>query len=311
MARKPGVGGWLIAGGGVGVAVGVALGTLVLAPNMSDGGGVSLSSNRDELAAAEEQANIAESQAASADSVIEELVTGTVRGTLDDRPVLVMRTADADAGDVEGVETLLEASGAIDAGTITLTQKFFSREGADQLKSIVTNTLPAGAELSVDRLDPGVHAGEALGSALLLNPDNGEEQASSEDRALLLSTLRDAGYVEFESGTILPGQVVVIITGDSDGEGDAAFAAQNLADFSEALDSRGNGVVLAGRIRTAASESGAIAKVRANWTGVSTVDSVDRSWGQLATVLAVRDQLAGEAGAYGSAASADAAIPAP
>ena len=51
--------------------------------------------------------------------------------------------------------------------------------------------------------------------------------------------------------------------------------------------------------------------VRAEETGVSTVDSVDRAVGRMATVLAVREQLEGESGAYGSAESAEAASPAP
>ena len=59
---------------------------------------------------------------------------------------------------------MLNQAGAIDAGTITLEDSFFSQDGADQLKSIVANTLPAGAQLSETQLDPGTHAGEALGA---------------------------------------------------------------------------------------------------------------------------------------------------
>jgi len=305
MGSTTGRAGWLIGGLGFGVAAGVALGTLVLAPNMPEGSG----RNTAELAAAEERADIAEAQAASADSVVGDLAAGAVHDTLGDRPVLVLRTADAAEEDVAGVATLLAEAGAVDAGTITLAEQFLTAEGADQLKSIVANTLPAGAQLSEDRLDPGLHAGEALGSALLLAPESGEEQASSEERGLLLRALRDAGFLDYEDGTILPAQVAVVITGDSDGT--QGIAARTLADFVGALDARGNGAVLAGRIHTA-SDTGAVGLVRATAdNGVSTVDSVDRAVGRMATVLAVREQLAGETGAYGSAESAEAASPAP
>ncbi len=208
-----------------------------------------------------------------------------------------------------GVEKLLADAGAVKAGTITLAEKFLTAEGADQLKSIVANTLPAGTQLSEDRLDPGLHAGEALGSALMLAPDSGDEQASSEERGLLLRALRDAGFLDYEDGTILPAQVAVVITGGTDGN--QGIAARTLADFVGALASRGNGAVLAGRIHTAA-DTGAIGLVRATAdNGVSTVDSVDRAVGRMATVLAVREQLAGENGSYGSAESAEAASPAP
>lgn len=312
MARRgPAKAGWVVGGLGFGVAAGVLLGTLVLTPNMPEGSGLGSGPDPQELAAAQVRAEIAEAQAASADSVVGELAGPAVTDTLTDRPVLLIRTADAQEEDVDGVRLLLADAAAITAGTLTLGEQFFAPEGADQLKSIVANTLPAGARLSEERLDPGLHAGEALGSALLLNPETGEEQANSEERGLLLRSLRETGFLDYEDGTILPAQVIVVVTGDSDGGGAAALPARNLADFVAALDSRGTGAVLAGRIHTAA-DTGAVGLLRANPdNGVSTVDSVDRAVGRMATVLAVREQLAGETGAYGSAGSAEAASPAP
>ncbi len=313
MARNSsGVGGWLVAGLGFGVAAGVALGALVIAPNIPDGDSTGPSVSQGDVDGAREDAEIAEAQAASADSVIAELADDAVEGALTDRPVMVMHSASALPEDVDAVAGLLDASGAVDAGRITLGESFFTQAGADQLKSIVANTLPAGAQLSTENLDPGTHAGEAMGSALMLNPESGEEQATSDERALLLTTLRDSGFVDYEDGTILPAQIVVLVVGDSDGAGEDSFAARNVASFARALDSRGNGAVLSGRIRTAA-DTGPVGLIRADEQAaeaVSTVDSVDRAWGRMATVLAAREQLDGEAGAYGSAASAEAATPA-
>lgn len=311
MARGSGRPGWLIGGLGFGIAAGVLLGTLVIAPNMPEGSGPTIGAARQDVDTANARADIAEAQAASADSVVAELAVSAVQGVLADRPVLVIRTADAVAEDVAGVDKLLADAAAVNAGTITLGEDFFTSVGADQLKTIVANTLPAGAQLSEDRLDPGLHAGEALGSALLLNPESGEEQATSEERALLLQALRDPRFLDYEDGTILPAQVIVVVTGDSDGSGEESLAARNLADFVTALDARGNGAVLAGRIHTAA-DTGAVGILRANpENAVSTVDSVDRAVGRMATVLSVREQLAGESGSYGSAESAEAASPAP
>lgn len=296
--------GWLISGLGFGIAAGVALGTLVIAPNMPDDSAATTSAEAED---ASERADIAEAQAASSDSVIAELADAAVTDTLTDRPVLLIQTDDADDEDVAAVTDLLSKAGAVDAGTITLAEKFLTADGADQLKSIIANTLPAGAQLSEDRLDPGVHAGEALGSALLLDAASGDEQATSEERGLLLRALRDAAFLEYEDGTVLPAQVIVTITGDAS-EG---LPSRTLADFVTALDGRGNGAVLAGRIHTAA-DTGAVGLIRADaGIGVSTIDSVDRAVGRMATVLAVREQLAGESGAYGSAESAEAASPAP
>ena len=299
-----------IAGIAFGVAAGTAFGTYVLAPNLPENSDPNAPSSA-ELAAAEETAAVNGVQADQADSIIGHIVEDLVAGQLQDRPVLLMHTTDAEQSDIDDVAWLLQRAGAINAGRIQLEEQFFNQDSADQLKSIVTNTLPAGAQLSETQLDPGTHAGEALGAGLMLNPESGEPQASTAERALLLGALRDTGYISYEDGTILPGQVVVLVTGDSDGTGESSYAAESQSLFARALDSRGSGVVVAGRIHTAA-DTGVIGRLRANpdaTANVSTVDSVGRTWGKMATVLSVRDELAGQSGAYGSAASAEAASP--
>lgn len=310
MAKRRGKGAAAVAALGFGAAIGIAFGTYVLAPNLPENVDPNAPTAAD-LADAETQARVNAVQADQADSIIDHIAEDVVAGTLTDRPVLVMQTADAEQSDVDDVSWLLRQAGAIDAGKITLENSFFSQDGADKLKSIVANTLPAGAQLSENQLDPGTHAGEALGAALLLNPENGEPLASTSERSLLLNVLRDGEFISYEDGTILPGQVIVLVTGDSDGAGDEAFAAETQALFARALDAQGSGVVVAGRIHTAA-DSGVIGRLRANPDAaekVSTIDSVDRTWGKMATVLSVREELAGRSGAYGAAASADAATP--
>lgn len=301
--KRGGRGGFLIAGLGFGVAAGVALGAMVIAPNLT-GGGESAPAARPESESAQLESEINAAQADTADAWIGNQAEEIVAGTLEQRPVLLLRTHDADDEDVGNIAWLLRKAGAVEAGRITLEELFLSQDGADQMKSIVANTLPAGAQLSEDSLEPGTHAGDALGPALLLDPETAEPQASSEERGLLLQSLAEAGYISYEPGTILPAQAVVIVTGGNDGTGDGAFAATTLAQFAASLDASANGTVVAGRI-TAASDTGPIALIREQaGEQVSTVDSADRTWGRMATVLAVREQIDGGSGAYGSAASA-------
>lgn len=315
MAKKTaGRAGFWWAGLGWGVAAGVALGALVLAPNMP-GTGSSATGEQDTqaLAAAEQTAEINAAQAQVSDDAVGQLIPAAVTDTLDQRPVLVMSTADAAPEDLEAVQWLLGAAAADDAGHISLTEKFLDQNAADELKTLVTSTLPAGAQLSEGTLNAGTHAGEALGSALMLDPETAEPLASSEDRALVLQTLRDAGFIDYPDGTILPAQVIIVITGGNDGSGEGAFAAETLADFAVALDGRGNGAILSGRVEAAA-EQGALGLIRTDETAagnVTTVDSLDREFARGATVLGVNEQLAGEAGAYGVTDEADAAMPTP
>ncbi|KQB85663.1 copper transporter [Corynebacterium oculi] len=223
--------GLVIAGLGFGVAVGSALGAYVLAPV----------DHTDDLAvaAAESEAQRSAQEADDSDRVVESLAPEALAGSLDQRPVLIFATSDA-AERASTVRHWLNQAGAIDAGQITLEERFTDQEGADSLKTIVTNTLPAGAQLSENSLDPGTHAGEALGSALMLNPETGEPQATVDERADLLTALRDAGFLSYASGTILPAQGIVVLSGEEEG-----FAEHSLESFAAALNTRGNAVARA------------------------------------------------------------------
>ncbi|MEJ6014520.1 copper transporter [Corynebacterium sp. H127] len=304
--RRSGAG---VAGLAFGVALGVLFGTYVLAPNLPGGPNEEGNNAVRELATAKSDAAIADAQAGAADSYIEATANETVTDALKDRPVLIFHTADAAQEDVDAIAAMRGKAGAKDAGIIKLEEKFFSKDGADTLKSVAAHTLPAGAKLSTTQLDPGTHAGEALGAALLLNKDDGKPLAETDERALLLGALRDSEYISYKDGTVLPAQVVILVTGDSDGVGDANFAAVHQATFAKALDKSANGVVVAGRVKTAA-ETGVVGILRKDaQSGVSTVDSVDRAFGRIATILSAREQLENKQGDYGTASDVDAVSP--
>lgn len=294
-----------------GLAGGVALGACVLAPVLPERDSGAETITPEQLSEARLEARIGAAQADTADAVVASIAEETVSGALTDQSVLVVTTPDADSGDIENIAWLLGKAGAVDAGTVQLAEKFLNQDGADGLKTIVTSTLPAGAQLSLDRLDPGTHSGEALGAALFKDPVTGEPLAEAGERNLLLNALSEAGFITYEPGTIQPADVIIVVTGDDDGSTDR-FAARNLATFATALDTRGRGVVLAGRLHAAA-DTGAIGVLRADADAnghVSTVDSIDRAYGRMATVLAARHEREGDSGSYGSAASAAAAAPA-
>lgn len=325
--KNTGHGGWLASGLAWGLAGGLVLGTLVVAPAMApiaDNSFNNIESKHDTDSGVMEgkhgKNGTGESNNPAADSANALLAQGStqiVEGTLDQRPFLIVRTPNADDDDVEVTRWLAEQAGGTSAGEITLTDKFLSQDGADELRSVVANTLPAGAQLSEDNLAPGIHAGESLGAALMFDPNSDQPLATVEDRAVVLQTLRDAGFIEYADGTITPAQGIIVVTGGSVDEGEGisddgdVFAATVLADFARGLDSRGDAVVLAGR-RGAAAENGSIAQIRddaQSSAAVSTVDSLESETGRISTVLALAEQLRGKSGAYGSASNAQSPAP--
>ncbi|OFM28328.1 copper transporter [Corynebacterium sp. HMSC072A02] len=307
----------IITGLGFGAALGIALGTLVIAPNMDSGsgpGGESTSEVREKYGKLVVENNIAEAQLDSADSVMGDLGRYVVDGSLAQRPVMVVSMPDADDADVKAVKDLLGSADSTDAGSIKLTEKFVAQESADKLLSLVTTTLPAGAKLDKKKIDAGTHAGQALAAGLMMDAETTEPLASVDDRATLLRALRDAGYIDYKDGTILPAQAVVVVgggmtPGEEDDSAAAKYAIDTTVNFLEGFDSVDTAMVYAGRVESAG-DDGVLDKLRADKTKISTVDSIDHPVSQMASVLAVKEQLDGGHGVYGSAANADSAAPA-
>ncbi|HCT9180513.1 copper transporter [Corynebacterium aurimucosum] len=307
----------IITGLGFGAALGIALGTLVIAPNMDSGsgpGGESTSEVREKYGKLVLDNNIAEAQLDSADSVMGDLGRYVVDGSLAQRPVMVVSMPDADDADVKAVKDLLGSADSTDAGSIKLTEKFVAQESADKLLSLVTTTLPAGAKLDKKKIDAGTHAGQALAAGLMMDAETTEPLASVDDRATLLRALRDAGYIDYKDGTILPAQAVVVVgggmtPGEEDDSAAAKYAIDTTVNFLEGFDSVDTAMVYAGRVESAG-DDGVLDKLRADKTKISTVDSIDHPVSQMASVLAVKEQLDGGHGVYGSAANADSAAPA-
>ena len=141
----------------------------------------------------------------------------------------------------------------------------------------------------------------------MVPPAEGASDADEQERSALLDAFTEGGFIDADYDATRAADAAVIVTGDSEGVGSESFAATNLAAFAEALKSKSKGVVVAGRIHTAA-PTGVIGQLRKSDRGKS-VDSVNRAYGRLGTVLAVQEQLDGGKGAYGAAASADASTP--
>jgi hypothetical protein len=99
---------------------------------------------------------------------------------------------------------------------------------------------------------------------------------------------------------------VLVLTGGAQDGVDAADSAAVYARLAAQLDLAAAGAVLAGRSGSA-DATGAVGVARADpqvAARLSTVDDVQSGAGRVAAVLALREQLDGRAGSYGTGASA-------
>ncbi|MGO1912548.1 MAG: copper transporter, partial [Corynebacterium sp.] len=258
----------------LGVAVGTALGFYVLAPNVEGGPAAADSETRAELSAESDRADLATAEGDASDEVLSGLAADAVGDDLADRSVLVLATADAEDEAVDDVRSLIGEAGGEDAGTLRLDASFTSPDSGDELKSLAAGSLPAGASLSEDRMDPGYHVGELLGQTL----GSGRDAASESDRAVVLGALGNAGFFSDGQDDLSPADAVVVVTGGaSEGDGDGNYSTRFVADMATALDATTGGTVLAGEHGSAARD-GAVGLLRADsdaTENVSTVDNVN------------------------------------
>jgi hypothetical protein len=292
------------------LAIGVVLGSTTLSDSLLSG----LSGQKDQLASQvsdlQGQRNALNSQLASAGAFATGVGPLAVRGALTQRTVVVISTANAGQSDEAALAGLLKAAGATVTGQVRLTDAFSDPNRADQLTSLVTQLIPAGAQLPVAS-DPGTLAGGLFGALLLLNRADNKPQATPDERASALAGLASGGFVQASAQPLLPAQLAIVLTGGAQSGGSAGDRAAMLARFATQVQKSGAGTVLAGDA-AAASGSGPIGVVRADSASsstLSTVDDADTPAGRVVTVLALQEQLNGKAGSYGTAGNAQAPLP--
>jgi hypothetical protein len=231
---------------------------------------------------------------------------------LTQRTVVVISTSDAHQADEQAMAALLTAAGAQVTGQIRLTNAFTDPNRADRLRDLVTQMIPAGAQLPIAS-DAGALAGGLFGDLLLLNKTNNNPQATANERAAALTALAAAGFVTAPPTGIQPAQLAIVLTGGAQTGESAGDRAAMLARFATQVQRSGAGAVLAGAAGSAGGY-GSIGVVRADSADssiLSTVDDTDTAAGRVVTVLALKEQLDGKAGSYGTAGNANAPAPNP
>lgn len=293
----------VVAGLGLGVALGTAFGFYALAPNVVGGPAGLGASTQQELSQEKEARETAEKSNQTSDSVLASLSAGAVRNELKGRSVVLFLTPDANQRSVDATRSLIQKAGANVTGAIRLAPNALDAAKGDELKSIAANSLPAGAKLNEGNLSPGMHVGQLVSAAL----KTGDGKATESDRSVALGALEGGAFISFDGEPAGPADLAVIVGAAESND----YATSFLADFARGADDNFKGTVLAGSAPSAKPE-GAIGKLRANRDfaeHVSTVDNIDSEAGRIAAVRALKEQAEKQAGHYGVASNARGAAP--
>ncbi|MDF0532232.1 copper transporter [Tsukamurella sp. 8F] len=288
----------------VALAVGLALGGGVLSRFTGDGGVTS--SLHDQVDRLEAENSALKSRAAAGDGYAEATSAALLAGRLKGVPVVVVRAADADSGDVTAVSDRIKQAGGDVTGTLTLTRTLYADGQAERLRGVADQVAPEGTTLK--GADPAARAGDLLGALLLAK--QGAQAPSAGERRDALAALRDGGFVTYDGDNVAPGRIAVVVSG---GGVDAAGGSEGQAvgRLASAISAHGAGAVLAGRTGSA-DGGGPIPVVRGDGAltrSLSTVDDVDTAVGRVATALALASAADGRYGAYGTGKGASGVAP--
>lgn len=247
----------------------------------------------------------------TADELVRALGGDLLDGRLADQRVLLVTTPGADGGVPERLRDTLADAGATVTGRLALQEMLLDPGQRQLVDDVVAQVVPAGLDLpegsAVER------AAAELGASLLTGGSGGPVDRDA--ARSVVAAFEEAGFVDLadESEDLAPATLVVVLGAPASEEPDDDRDEQvaSLLDVVGQLEPRARGTVVAGPTE-ALLEGGLLRALRNDdrlGPLVSSVDNVDRAVGQVAVALALREQLEGGAGRYGSGSGAQAPIP--
>ena len=302
------------------LAVGLVLGTTTLNPVLTD----NIKSNVHTLTldkqALRDQLSTSESDLSHAGAFISAVEAPLIAGRLAGHRVLVIAAPGASTSLRNTLTRAVADAGAVVTGQIGINAAYLdpaeqTRLG-DVLNSVAVSSAAAGRVVVPDGASSGQRAAQLLAS-LLLSKTVPDATAAAQTSAALLA-LTGAKLVKQLSAGVAAADLALVISDDgTDAKSTPSPSASpstsedNLLDLVGAVDSAGNGVVVAGTADAA--KSSLLTAVRASGTSdtVSTVDSADSPQGTVQVVYALAAQLRGDAGSYGADSGSDLPLPTP
>ncbi|WP_299040219.1 copper transporter [uncultured Pseudokineococcus sp.] len=305
----------------VGVFLALAIGVVLGAGPLRDSIGDTLTSQvdllREDRLQLQSQVDDLSAQLAARDDALASVAPVVAGQALAGTSTVVVALPGADPEVVADLADAVEDAAGSVSGVVRVERQWVSPEASAQREEVAA-ALPERSlsPLAADEVGVPVVLAAALADAVAVQGPvlSGTASVAGPEA---LEALAEADLVSVEGDPALrAGSALVVAPGvaDQPGTGDEAWlASRSAAELAllAALEEASGAVVLAGPA-TAADPDGALAVLRGDELAaqVSGVDDADSPAGSLAAALALREQLDGGAGQYGSEQGASAALPA-
>jgi hypothetical protein len=304
------------------LAIGIVLGATELQGSVIDGLRAANNSLNNKLNAASAEIDSANQAVSASDAFLQTAEPKLLGGMLAGARIVLVTEPGAPSSVIDGIEKAAGAgyAGATITGTIALQPKFNDLSGATRSSLSAINANLAATD--VIGLAPAAdaqtvyqqNAAQLIAAAILDDPAGQAGVTTSEAQAILKSYVQ-GGYLTISSGVPTDGaDLAVIVTPQAttaDGPNDPAD--QILLAIAAQFANVSAATLVAGPTTSSSESASAIAVLRGSSVSgqVSSVDNADSTLGQISTIWALADQLAGgKPNSYGvSGASAVSPVP--
>lgn len=288
------------------LATGILVGSSLLNQSLIDSQRSTIAAFAGEKESLRQDLARAQNEISYRDNYLTELRETLLPGRLLGHRVAVIVLPGASGKDVDVLARTITESGAQLSGRIAINDDFFADSGDPELaaKAKLRDETFRRHGLAGVR---GKTAATQLAHAMLTKEVGTDLEPEAQS---LLTELDRAGMIS-RAAVASPGDLAVLVTGGTPAKGTPTTDRRRAGTvaLASAADNVSAGTVVVG---PAEDNNGAVQAVRKDASvaeQVSTVDSIETPFGQIASVYALVEQLAGGAGQYGSADSGDAPLP--
>jgi hypothetical protein len=283
------------------LAIGIVLGSTELQGHTIDGLRSLSSSLTDQLNAARADRDSYQTLSGASDSFLTAAEPKLLGATLSGQRLVIVTEPGAPSSVINGIKQAAGTAGATVTGTVALQPKFNDPSGTTRASLNAINAQFASHDNTA--LDPAAatqtmyqqQAAQLIGTAIL-NQVEGQAGLAVADAQGLLSAYAQAGYLTVSGAPTDRATLAVIVipaSAPAAGSGDAGnqvllAVAAELAELSAAT-------VVTGSVAASSQQGNAMAVLRSSSVSgeVSSVDNADTVLGQIVTMWALSDQLAG------------------
>ncbi|GAC1444069.1 MAG: copper transporter [Mycobacteriales bacterium] len=253
-------------------------------------------------------------QVSRRDEFAREVAPQVVAGQLTGERVLVVTAPGASDSVVTDLTARIAQAGGATTGQLRLNADLFDPAKSSVVDDVVARVAPAGLPL------PGGATSERaaleLAAAVVTGP--GPIGMTSDAAAKIIGGFTGAQLIDVRAtgggSSLARANLALVVTGGTDGQqlDDASKSRQQaLLALVRSLEARSSGAVVVGP-ESAAGAGGVLAALRTDGAlrdAVSSVDTVDTTFGGVSTILALHEQQAGRPGRYGQGPGSQAAAP--